>query len=226
MTALLDTQPAAIPTMADALAHLHALGNVPPERVLMRPLPGTATFADLEAVHASGRKLVELVDGVLVEKAMGTRESFLATLLAHFLVAHVLERRLGVVLGGDGFVRLGDDLVRAPDVSFIPWQRWQRATQSADNYLRVYPDLMVEVLSPSNTRGEIDRKLRDFFTSGTRLAWIIDPRTQTARVHTSVDAFLTLDADGTLDGGDVLPGFALTLAELFRRTQPPQEPPT
>jgi Uma2 family endonuclease len=221
MTALLPNSPT-IPTMADTLANLHSLGDVPPQRVLMAPLPGTATIADLWAVHASGRKLVELVDGVLVEKAMGTRESFLALTLARLLGNFVEEHRLGVCLGADGFMRLGDERVRAPDVSFLPWSRWQRAIQSDENYLEVYPDLLIEILSPSNTQEEMDRKLRDFFGAGARLAWVIDPRTQTARVHTTADTFVTLPPEGVLDGGAVLPGFQLALADLFRRIQPPE----
>ncbi len=57
--------------------------------------------------------------------------------------------------------------------------------------------------------------LREYFTSGTRLAWIVDPKTKTVRVHTSPTASTRLEGDATLDGGDVLPGFRLPLADLF-----------
>ena len=78
------------------------------------------------------------------------------------------------------------------------------------------PDLAVEVLSDSNTKAEIARKRREYFVAGTRLAWIVDPRTRTVEVYTSPDApDATLDQEQMLNGGTVLPGFSLSLAELF-----------
>jgi len=74
---------------------------------------------------------------------------------------------------------------------------------------------VVEVLSPTNTRAEIDRKLGELFGVGCKLAWVIDPKTRTAKVYTSAKRFKELDKGGTLDGGRVLPGFKLPLADLF-----------
>jgi Uma2 family endonuclease len=79
----------------------------------------------------------------------------------------------------------------------------------------VSPDLAVEVLSEGNTAAEMDRKRREYFTSGTRLVWEVDPNTRTVAVYTSPEGPLVLDADQTLDGGAVLPGFTLRLATLF-----------
>src|SRR5206468_1626606 len=78
------------------------------------------------------------------------------------------------------------------------------------------PDLAVEVLSKGNTRAEMDRKLREYFAAGVRLVWLIDPKTRTARVHTSPEEMTRLGEGDTLDGGDVLPGFALPLRDLLR----------
>jgi Uma2 family endonuclease len=77
------------------------------------------------------------------------------------------------------------------------------------------PDLVVEVLSPSNTPAEMARKRGEYFRSGVRLLWEIDPRTRTVRVYTSETAVGELSAADTLDGGAVLPGFTLPLAQLF-----------
>jgi Uma2 family endonuclease len=88
-----------------------------------------------------------------------------------------------------------------------------------DAWWKVAPALWIEVLSPSNTALEMDRKLREFFEAGSQLAWIIDPRTQTAKVYSSAKRFKPLDARGILDGGKVLPGFKLPLAELFAATK-------
>jgi Uma2 family endonuclease len=79
------------------------------------------------------------------------------------------------------------------------------------------PDLAVEILSESNTVGEMERKVRDYFFAGTRLVWYIDPRRRSVRVYTNPDQCVELGERQTLDGGAVLPGFSLPLAQLFAR---------
>ena len=76
-------------------------------------------------------------------------------------------------------------------------------------------DLVVEVVSKSNTKPEIARKLREYFAAGSRLAWVVEPKPQTVRVHTAPDEFVVLGVDDWLDGGSVLPGFRLAVRELF-----------
>lgn len=75
--------------------------------------------------------------------------------------------------------------------------------------------LAVEVLSPGNTEGEMQRKLRDYFAVGVRLVWTIDPVTRTARAYTSPEQGSSYTEAGRLSGGEVLPGFELPLRELF-----------
>ena len=111
---------ATIATLADLFEHL---GGIATQRVRFRPAPGTATEQDVLAVHARERRLCELVDGVLVEKAMGFRESCLALALSAALRAFVRPRNLGLVSGPDGLIRLASGLIRIPDVAFISWQR-------------------------------------------------------------------------------------------------------
>jgi hypothetical protein len=113
--------PATIETLADLL---ESLGDIPPERIRMRPLPGTATEEDVLAIHASERRLCELVDGVLVEKGMGYRESLLAAAMIEILRRYVKPRKLGLVSAPDGMVRLFSGLIRIPDVSFASWDRF------------------------------------------------------------------------------------------------------
>jgi Uma2 family endonuclease len=191
---------------------LHRLGDIPPERVRLRPTPGEATERDL--LGPDGR-LCELVDGILVEKTMGAVESMLTIELAMLLAAFVKQHRLGIVLGPDGMVRLMPGLVRLPDIAFISWERLPGKRAPTTPILNLAPDLAVEVLSKGNTRAEMKRKLCEYFEAGVRVVWLIDPRTRTALVHTSPKASTKLDEGQALDGGDVLPGFALPLAELF-----------
>jgi Uma2 family endonuclease len=191
---------------------LRRLGDVPADRVRFTPLPGTATVADL--LRDENRRC-ELVDDTLVEKPMGVKESFLALVLAELINPHVRRHNLGILTGADGTYELVSGLVRLPDLAFVSWDRLPGRRLPDEPVPNVVPDLAVEVLSASNTPAEMARKRGEYFRAGVRLVWEIDPRARTARVYTSETAFADLAAADALDGGPVLPGFALPLADLF-----------
>ena len=191
---------------------LHRLGDIPADRVRFNPVPGTATKDDLLRPENEG---CELVDGTLVEKAVGWEESFLAVWLGTLLNQFVVPRNLGVVSGEQGFIELSSGPVRGPDLAFVSWDRMAGRRRPTDPIPLLSPDLVVEVLSRNNTRAEMARKRDEYFRAGVRLIWEIDPRTRTVRVYTAADQFRDLTAADTLTGGDVLPGFALPLAGLF-----------
>lgn len=195
------------------------------QRIRTEPTPGTATEADVLAIHNRENRLYELVDGVLVEKTMGYYESVLAGLLIHLLNGFVLPRQLGIVAGADGMMRLTAGLVRIPDVSFVSWDRLPGRQVPREPIPDLAPDLAIEVLSPSNTREEMDRKLRDYFTAGVRLVWYVDPAARTVTVYTLPDQAVVLREGQSLDGGPVLGGFVLPVADLFREPGPPGNPP-
>lgn len=201
-----------------SFAELHArLGGIPLDRIRMNPPPGTATEDDLERAP---KPVCELIDGVLVEKPVGARESLLGVYLGSLILRHIEPYDLGVVLGADGFIRVDEGLLRAPDVTFIPWSSFPGGELPENEaFWSVAPGLIVEVLSPGNTDAEIDRKLIELFSAGCKLAWVIDPAAKTARVYTSPKRFKELDESGILDGGKVLPGFKLPLADLFAATK-------
>lgn len=199
-------------TVADLLKQL---GRIPAHRVRLHPVPGTATEADLLAHNDHEATLCELVDGTLVEKPMGMLESDLTTTLIMFLKQFVRRHKLGIVTAPDGTMRLATGNVRLPDVAFIAKTSYPGGKRPTEAIPTLAPDLAVEVLSKSNTKAEMARKLREYFGSGTRLAWLVDPKTRSVRVYTSPTASTRLEGDATLDGGDVLPGFVLPLADLF-----------
>ncbi|MBV8266705.1 MAG: Uma2 family endonuclease, partial [Planctomycetaceae bacterium] len=199
-------------TLADLLERL---GGIAPGRVLCQPAPGRATEADLLEVATHDDRLYELVDGALVEKAVGLRESLLAIVIAASLREFVLPRNLGVVSGADGTMRLFPGLVRIPDVAFASWDRFAEGRIPLDPIPDLVPDLVVEVVSEGNTVAEMDRKRREYFRAGVRLVWMIEPKDRTAAVFTSPEQSARLDESQTLDGGAVLPGFALPLRDLF-----------
>jgi Uma2 family endonuclease len=179
-----------------------------------------ATEEDLRYVNDRGR-LCELVDGVLVEKAMGVRESLLALGLAHLLGTFLKQHNLGFVLGPDGSLRLFAGLIRAPDVSFISWKRLPDGKVPEEPVPNIAPDLAVEIISKGNTRKEMDRKVREYFASGVKLVWLMYPRKRLVEVYTSVRDHHTVREPESLDGGDILPGFSFDLAQFFTLPEAP-----
>jgi len=193
----------------DLIAHL----GVPPKRIRLQPPPGQATEDDVIVA----RPFCELIDGVLVEKAMGFWESRLAVLLAYYIETYLDDNDIGFTLGEGGMQRVDVGQVRLPDLSFYLWSRFPNRQLTLAHILDKVADLAVEVLSPSNTEEEMKRKRREFFAAGTRLFWIIDPEERTVEVYTAPEQFTLFRETDTLDGGDVLPGFRLSIHEWFAR---------
>jgi Uma2 family endonuclease len=92
----------------------------------------------------------------------------------------------------------------------------QGRTRSAEGFFQGAPDLAVEVLSSNNTPKEIDERLKDYFSSGTRLAWIIYPKDKRVEVCRSLTERRWVGGNTFLDGEDVLPGFRYPVADLFK----------
>jgi Uma2 family endonuclease len=199
-------------TLADLLVRL---GDIPPDRVRYWPRPGTATEKDILQIRAREGRSCELVDGVLVEKAMGLREAMLALALGGFLHDFVRPRNLGIVTGPDGTLRIFPGLVRIPDVAFASWERIPGGRVPDEPIPDLVPDLAVEILSESNTPGEMALKRSEYFGAGVSVVWMIDPEARTVAVYTSPERCVRLAESQTLEGGDVLPGFALPLSDFF-----------
>ncbi len=194
--------------VADLLKRL----AVPAERIRLDPRPGWATEQD-----AIANKMCELIDGTLVEKAMGYYESRLAFVLIGVLADYLEEHDLGIGLDGSGMIRVREDQIRLPDVSYISWDHFPDRKLPADQILDVVPDLAVEILSPANTKAEMARKRREYFAGGAKLVWEVEPTKRTVEVFTAPDVSTTLDENATLDGGTVLPGFTLLIRDWFGR---------
>src|SRR5262249_5911296 len=151
-------------------------------RIRLRPAPGMATEKDVITIRERERRLFELVNGVLVEKVMGYWESVLAIELARLLGNFVNRRKFGSLAGEAGMLRLSPGLVRIPDLSFISLARFARHRRAREGILPLCPDLAIEVLSEGNTPKEMARKIREYFASGCRLVWLVDPRNRTVTV--------------------------------------------
>ncbi len=194
---------------------LRRLGDVPPERIsLLAPIGGCTEERYIEILE-SKRGLFELVDGTLVEKAMAWLSNYVGAVILSLLMAHVRANGLGIVLGEAGAARISGQ-VRMPDAAFYPWSRFPEGKPPPPGpVLGAVPDLAVEVMSPANTAGEMERKRREYFAGGARLVWEVEPELRLVRVYTSPDAFTAVNEAGTLDGAPVLPGFRVAVRELF-----------
>lgn len=196
---------------------LDDLGGVSPARILANPPPGSASEPDAIRLNARKRELCELVDGVLVSKPMGFREALIAMTLGAIIRQFVRSKRLGVVTGADGAFRLAPGVVRMPDVAFTSWSNVPGGRVPTEKVGDFPPDLAVEVLSASNTSGEMARMRSEYFDAGTAAFWIIDPETRTVAVYNPRDAGtprLYHEPD-VIELTEILPGFRLPLAELF-----------
>jgi len=201
-------------SMAEVLARL---GDVPLDRLRTPPSLGTATEIDLiAALEAPRKRICELIDGILVEKAVGFRESLLGRRLVVLMELFVYSRNLGILTLPDGMMRLAAGRVRAPDIAFVSWDRIPNRCIPTDPVPDLVPDLAVEILSEGNTPGEMRLKREDYFRAGTVLVWQVDPRRRQVSVYAQVDPpAVVLMATDMLMGDPVLPGFALPLADLF-----------
>ncbi len=228
-TATLDPHaPATAPVLPayDTVADLlEQLGGIPASRVRWVPTPGTATEEDAIMAEQRFGRLFELVDGTLVEKPVGFYESIVASIIARLLGEFIAPRRLGVVAGEQGMMRVLPGHVRMPDASYTSWARVP-ADYRHNAAPRVSPDLAVEVLSSTNTPAEMARKRTEYFAGGTRLVWVVHPTAQTVAVYAAdtIEPDLVVGPDGTVDGGEVLPGFAFSIADVFAEADRPPSP--
>ena len=125
------------------------------------------------------------------------------------------EHGLGVVAGADAPHRILLDQVRYPDVAFLSYAKLTKTEGPHPKVPNWVPSLAIEILSESNTRAEMTRKLADYFEAGVELVWYVDPPTRTVKVFTSPNDSQTYGEDDLLNGGNVLPGFQLSIREWF-----------
>lgn len=159
----------------------------------------------------------ELVEGELIRMPpSGGEHGYLANNASSLLRTHVKARDLGVVCGAEtGFIlKRSPDTVRAPDAAFIA-----KARIPAEGIPRTYwpfaPDLAVEVVSPNDRFDEVQEKIVEYFAAGTRLVWVVLPKTRTVLVYRSFHEVRSLGVNDELNGEDVVPGFTCRVAELF-----------
>ena len=160
----------------------------------------------------------ELVDGELVEVGMGSKSSWIAGYLARVMGNFVEDAGVGTVFPQESGIQIWPNrpaLVRKPDLVFV--RRGRMSGGLPDGWLRITPDLVVEVVSPNDYAANLEEKLREFREAGIQLVWVIYPHTANARIYRADGSNDEVEPGGALDGEHVVPGFSLSLAELFQR---------
>jgi Uma2 family endonuclease len=170
-------------------------------------------------------KRYELVDGRLVERNMGAESSEVGGNLYFHLRLFCQDRNLGIAWPADsGYQCFPQDpgRVRKPDVSFVRRGRLP-GDVSPDGWVKIPPDLAVEVVSPNDSAEEIEEKFDDYREAGIPLVWVIYPKARKARVFRLSGPLVELEEDDVLSGEDVIPGFSCPLREILPRRTPAKQ---
>ena len=171
------------------------------------------TVEEFENLDEDDRYRHELIKGeLLTMPSPKPLHGRVVTNLVILLGLHVRANRLGVVYTESGYHLESDpDTVLGPDVSFMSKER---IDQSEDSYYKEPPDVAIEVLSPSNRKGYLERKLAVYLETGTRSVWLVNPRHRTVEVISSLSNRRMLHEDDELVD-DTVPGFRVKVSEIF-----------
>ncbi len=207
-------------TQEESLADLVGrLGDIPLERIRLHPAPGTATEKDVVQTQCC-----ELLDGVLVEKAMGWEESTWAALLIRIIGWYLDHNPIAIIAGADGLTRLAPGRVREPDVAVYLLSRFPGGKAQRRAICDLAPDWAIEILSRSNTPQEMEIKRRHYFEAGVRRVWMVDPRARTVQDWSGPTLMKLLSGKDVAELDQILPGFQLKIGDWFAMVDAVLEP--
>ena len=176
---------------------------------------GQFTAEDLMEITEPGR--YDLIRGELIAMAPASEEhGSIATNIVGLLWPHVRGHSLGRVYTAEtGFVLARDpDVVLVPDVAFVRADRLP-PDEMRSKFYEGPPDVAIEVISPSERTTQTQQKVLEYLQAGTQLVWVVDPPRRTVTVYHPDHSARILRIDDELDGGDVLPGLRISVAEIF-----------
>jgi Uma2 family endonuclease len=179
-------------------------------------LTKSMTADELLAMPSDGYRY-ELVKGELIRMSpAGFNHGEVAMNIGSALHRYVKQNKLGQVCAAEtGFILAQNpDTVRAPDSAFIGRDRVSAAGK-VKGYWIGPPDLAVEVTSPGDTVREVEEKVAEWLEAGTRMVWVVSPKFRRVTAYRSLTDIRTFTEKDTLDGGEVVPGFAIKVSEIF-----------
>ena len=159
----------------------------------------------------------ELVNGQLMERNVGALSSLVEAFVCERLLVYVRACDAGLVWPSSMGYQIfpsSPEKVRKPDVSFIGKDKLSNDVMES-GFIKVAPDLAVEVLSPNDLAYEVDRKVAEYFSAGVRLIWIVNPETRTVTIYRPDGTGSKLNEKDTLEGEVVLPGFHCQVRDFF-----------
>jgi Uma2 family endonuclease len=174
------------------------------------------TAEQLGAMPGDGN-VYELVNGVLkMMSPAGSEHGWIAGRIFWRLAQHVERHDLGQTYAAETGFRISDnpDTVRAPDAAFVSHVRLA-TVEPTRSYLPLSPDLLVEVVSPSDSFSDVESKARQWIEKGTSIVLIADPANQTICIYRDVSERIVLQSGETFDSGDVCGGWRLSVDEVF-----------
>lgn len=178
--------------------------------------PRLFTIDDLMELPDDGYQY-ELREGELVQMPPCSFDSSeIAMTIAARLKVFVAQHRMGSVTGADGGYTLQHDppTVLAPDAGFVTRDRLP-PREERRKYLELAPDLVVEVISPSDRAGAVHEKVMLWLSHGVRMLWLVNPAKESVTVYRPGQGPVLLQKGATLTGDDVLPGFSMLVIDVF-----------
>jgi Uma2 family endonuclease len=174
------------------------------------------TASQLSHLPDDGQRYELIMGELRMMSPAGGTHGMVALRIGRFLGAYVDQQRLGAVFAAEtGFLlATNPDTVRAPDVAYVSQDRLA-SLDNLDGFLRLAPDLAIEVVSPRDTSSEVESKAEMWLTHGTRMVLVVDPSNQSIRKYCSTSAIEVAHVGDQLDCNDVVPGWKLNVADVF-----------
>lgn len=168
---------------------------------------------DLLTIPKDGNKY-ELVDGEIKMSPAGMRHEEVTTRLIKLLMDFLNDNRIGKVYASSvGFI-LPNGNLRSPDVSFVRSEKLPGG-KSPVGFGEMIPDLVIEVLSPSDVPRDVADKIGDYLSAGVPLVWLVDPGNQSVTVYRSLTETAVFHSSQAVSAEPILPGFTCRVAAIF-----------
>jgi len=178
----------------------------------------TQTYTANEVFELALDGPFELIDGELhILPGSGSRSSRISLRIGGRIDAYLENNPIGFATGEDGeyILSRNPDTMVAPDVGYARFDRVPNG-EVPTKFCPTYPDLAVEVISPSDRKLDADRKVQRYLNAGTSLVWLVDPKSETVLVYRTNGSLEQFSRGQTLSGEDVLPGFEISVDAIFK----------